>query len=94
MSVLQQNSAEILRALRRRFGLTAGGGWGMASSGSATATACVDRQAAGRLRLKRLRILSGAGDAPARRISDLVATLRKPAVPCACLLYTSDAADE
>ncbi len=62
----------------------------MASSGSATATAWVGRQPNGKLRLKRLRILSAAGDAPARRISDLVATLRKPGGPCAMLMPADD----
>ena len=90
MSLLPKNPVGLLRALRRRFGSATGGGWGMASSGSATATACVDRQAAGRLRLKRLRVLSATGDAPARRISDLAATLRKPAVPCAMLMPAED----
>ncbi len=90
MSTIEQNMDEILRKLRRRFGLSAGSGWGVASSGSATATACVERRASGRLSLKRLRILSAEGDAPARRVSDLVATLRKPAVSCAMLMPAED----
>ncbi len=91
MTTLRQQSIRLLGRLQRRFGLAAGG-WGVVARGAQTAAACVRGAGAGdgRLALVHLACLSPDGAQPARRLSDVVAVLRRPALPCALLIGHED----